>query len=92
MHRGQGAQRAKSKLSGLCKVQVAGNQHGFNVFQVHFASIRLKISGFIVSRQRAVGLQHNLGAVNLIPTWLEHGSGKNNAIGAVIRNSARVAL
>jgi hypothetical protein len=83
MHRGQGAKRAKSKLAGLSKFQVAGDQHGLNIPQVHFASIRLKTAETIVSRERTVRLEHNIRAANLVPTRFKHGSSKHDVISAV---------
>ena len=84
MNRGERAKGAKSKLSGLSKFQMAGNQHGFDILEVHFSRIRLKVSGSIIGRRGAVGLEHDVGAVNLVPTRLEHGSGKYDVIGAIV--------
>ena len=63
---------------------MAGDQHGLDVLEVHFASVRLKIAGSIVGRQRAVSLKHDVRAVNLVPIRLEHGSSKYDVIGAEI--------
>jgi hypothetical protein len=44
MNRGQRAKSAKTKLAGLGKVQVAGDQHGMHVLEIHFASVRLEVA------------------------------------------------
>jgi hypothetical protein len=74
MNRGERAKGAKSKLAGLSEFQMAGNQHGFDVLEVHFPSIRLEVAGSIIGRQRAIGLKNDVRAVNLVPTRFEHGS------------------
>jgi hypothetical protein len=84
MKRGQRAKSARTKLAGFGKLQVAGNQHGMHVLKVHFASIGLEAAESIVGRQRAFSLEQDIRTVDLIPTRLEHGSGKYDAIGAVI--------
>ncbi len=54
MHRSQGAKSAETELAGLGEFEVAGYQHGIDIFEIHFASVGLKSTKSIIRRQRAV--------------------------------------
>ena len=84
MHRSKGAKSTETELAGLCEFEVAGYQHGIDIFEVHFATVGLKSTKSIISRQRAVIQEDYCRAINLVPTRLEQGRGKDDAGGTVV--------
>jgi hypothetical protein len=84
MHRSQGAKSTETELAGLGEFEVAGYPQGIDIFEVHFATVGLKCTKSIISRQRAFIEEEYCRAINLVPTRLEQGRGKDDAGDTVI--------